>query len=423
MRAAIWKREGKSYVDHVSLLRRVCRGLWYGCCLSVLIVIGGVSMLVFAGEPGSIRGSVRMQGTGIVEHRIMLIRFGPGQEVQRTPGHTDTEGHFVFEQLETDAAFEYVVGIRYKDTLYRSASIRLQPGQNLTDVWVEVDQSSTQARDVLPATLYIANHLKVVVLRNDRLEIREIVHLVKPEPASAADHKERFSLHLPLPQGYHDLTNLQGLDAAHVRLEPSGLFYTAPLASGEHRIVFSYAMPFRHKVATMLSERSLPTVSLEFFVQDGQLVASSDLRFEGRLSLQPHTFLRFRGTDLSAQSRSWLQVTRLSGGAPFLQVLTYSVIVGLVLFGIIVSWISMKRSQSQAEIEPTFRTADVQALKTARFRLLNDIARLDDLHETGMVNQTTYRRQRETYKQQLLVLYEQLQAAPQDKEVLADGDG
>ncbi len=98
-------------------------------------------------------------------------------------------------------------------------------------------------------------------------------------------------------------------------------------------------------------------------------------------------------------------------------------IVGLVLFGIIVSWISMKRSQSQAEIEPTFRTADVQTLKTARFRLLNDIARLDGLHETGMVNQTTYRRQRETYKQQLLVLYEQLQAAPQDKEVLADGDG
>jgi hypothetical protein len=182
-------------------------------------------------------------------------------------------------------------------------------------------------------------------------------------------------------------------------------------------------MPFRHKVVMLLSERSLPTVTLDLLVQDAQLVASSDLRFEGRVSFEPHTFFHFRGTDLSAQDRSWLQVTRRSGTTPFLQVLTYSLIVGLVLLGIIVSWVSMTRSHNQADLELALRTADLQTLKAARFRLLNDIARLDDLHEAGRIGQTTYRRQRETYKQQLLVLYEQLQAAPQDKEVLADGDG
>lgn len=385
--------------------------------------MGGVPMLVFAAAPGSIRGVVRLQGKGIAEHRIMLVRLGPGQEVQRTPGHTDAEGHFVFEQLEADPAFEYVVGIRYEGRLFRSAAVRLQPGQNLTDVLLEVEQPSTQAQDVLPTTLYIANHLKVVVLRNDRLEVREIVRLIKPEAAAIADQQGRFSLHLPLPQGYYDVTDLQGLDTAHVRLEPSGLFYTAPLAVGEHRIVFSYAMPFQHKVAIILSERSLPTVTLDLLVQDAQLVASSDLRFEGRVSFEPHTFFHFRGTDLPAQARSWLQVTRRSGAAPLLQVLTYSLIIGLVLLGIIVAWVSMTRSQKQADIEPDLRTADRRALTTARFRLLNDIARLDDLHEAGGMSQTAYRRQREAYKQQLLVLYEQLQAAPQDKGVLADGDG
>ncbi len=64
---------------------------------------------------GRIRGVIQREGQGFAEQRIMLIRFGPNQEVQRTPGQTDAEGRFLFDNLETGSAFTYFVGIRYQE--------------------------------------------------------------------------------------------------------------------------------------------------------------------------------------------------------------------------------------------------------------------------------------------------------------------
>lgn len=57
--------------------------------------------LVRSATSGRIEGVVQQEGNAIANHRIMLIRFGPGQEVNRTPSETDAEGGFVFEGLET----------------------------------------------------------------------------------------------------------------------------------------------------------------------------------------------------------------------------------------------------------------------------------------------------------------------------------
>ena len=43
---------------------------------------------------GRIRGVIQREGKGFAEQRIMLIRFGPNQDVQRFPGQTDAEGRF-----------------------------------------------------------------------------------------------------------------------------------------------------------------------------------------------------------------------------------------------------------------------------------------------------------------------------------------
>jgi hypothetical protein len=350
----------------------------------------------------------------------MLIRFAPGQEVQRTPGQTDADGRFVFEHLETDDASEYVVGIRYEGRLYRSPSVRLRSGQDLTDLQIEVQQAATQTGDAVPATLtlYIANHLKVVVLKDDHLTVREIIRLVKSE--QAAGDTDRSSLYLPLPQGYDGLTDLQGLDAAHVRLESAGLFYTAPLAAGEHRIIFSYDMPFRHKVITMLTERAPPTVALDILVQDTPLVASSNLRFEGRVSFESHAFTHFRGTDLLPQNRAWLQITRQSAAVPFLRVGAYGVIIVIVLLGIGGAWVGMQDASEPSKTNAVSLSMDSQTLDAVRVRLLDEIARLDDSYATGTVNLATYQRQRGVFKQQLIDLYQQLQAMSQNKGVLAE---
>src|SRR5919198_5159233 len=92
---------------------------------------------------GRIRGVIQRHGKGIAEQRIMLIRFGPNQEVERFPGQTDAEGRFLFENLETGPAFTYFVGIRYNDQLRRRDPVRLQ-GEEPGEVVLEVGEQPAQ---------------------------------------------------------------------------------------------------------------------------------------------------------------------------------------------------------------------------------------------------------------------------------------
>jgi hypothetical protein len=92
---------------------------------------------------GRIRGVIQHEGKGFAEQRIMLIRFGPDQDVQRFPGQTDAEGRFAFDNLETGSAFTYFVGIRYQEQLHRSDPVILQDAEPV-EVLLKVDASSAQ---------------------------------------------------------------------------------------------------------------------------------------------------------------------------------------------------------------------------------------------------------------------------------------
>jgi hypothetical protein len=385
--------------------------LWRAQMCTVLL-IGILISAVGAAERGSISGRIRQGEQGIAAHRIMLIRFGPNQEVHRTPGQTDTEGRFTFRDLETGDAYTYVVGIRYAGQLYRSVSVRLAAGEHRTGVLVEAGEGATQTPETSQPSVHIEQHLIVVVFRgDDRLGIREIVRMRNPgtEPATGKGTGAGGVLYFPLPRGYGELEDLQGLEPQHVQLRPSGMYYTAPLAPGEHNIVYTYTLPFRDRVTTLVLERALPTRVLDILVEDSQLVGTSNLQFGGQEVIQPHTFLHFRGTGLTPQSQVWLQLTRRNDSAPALRFAAYGLIVGIVLLGIgYTTWRGSKRPVSAA-LTPE-RLGELQA---ARVRLLRTVAHLDDAYAAGRLDVQDYKRQRQHAKQQLLDLTEQLYHAEQ----------
>ena len=389
-------------------------GFWVFVCFGLLTPFG------WAAENGSIRGVVQQQGESIAEHRVMLIRFGPNREVQRTPGQTDTQGRFVFAQLETGQDFEYVVGIRHAGQLYQSAPIQLLEAQHRTGIIVQVGQSSSQTETgSTQPFLHIANHMKVIVWRHDRLEVREIVRIMQPGTASAqvsGPDVAVASLHMPLPRGYVDLVNIQGLAPEHVRLSASGFTYTAALTPGEQRIMYTYALPVQEQVTTILLERILPTAALDILVANEHLAASSDLQFGGQVLIEPHTFLHFRGTNLAPHTRSWLQLTRKSAAVPFLRTVTYGFIISIVFVGIGLPVAGTWRGRRpQNGVQPLV-AASVQALYATRLQVLQTIARLDDQYDTGILGEEAYRQQRRGYKRQLLEVAEQLQQSWHDRE-------
>jgi hypothetical protein len=394
------------------------RGIFTVLCFTLLSVAG------MAQEQGSISGIMQLNGEGIPNHRIMLIRFTQAGEVHRIPGQTDAAGQFTFENLDTGEEFEYFVGIRYTGQLYRSTPIRLASGQHRTGVVVEVGVSTgPMAEEALaPPPFLVTNHLIVLVLRDQHLEVREVVRLLSNQPALSPSletqpHLGQNLLHLPLPQGYYNFVGIQGFIPEHVRLLVSGLQYTASLEVGEHRLVYAYSLPLHSEVLTILTERTLPTTVLDILIEDEQLVAISDLQPMERVSIKPHTFWHFRGTDLPVQARSWFQVTRRNAPASFLQVGAYIVVVGITLFGIGLPLYEVWHKRRQQRLDSIGLVGKLEVLNMARLRLLQTVARLDDQYQGGTIEARVYQQRRDEYKQQLLDLAQQLRHAPSDKEI------
>jgi len=236
--------------------------------IGIALATGWLSRVGFAEGMGRIRGVIQREGTGFAEQRIMLIRFGPNQEVQRFPGQTDAEGRFLFENLETGLAFTYFVGIRYKEQLHRSEPVRLQ-GEEPVEVVLEVGEPSTQEAlgGDKQSELRIMNHLVVIVGRHTHLEVREVVRIVNPSTTPYVEGQSHsgvagLAFHLPLPQGHYNMGQVQGLAAKAVRVDASGLSYVAPLAPGEHQVVYTYHLPWHDDLATILVERTLSTSML-----------------------------------------------------------------------------------------------------------------------------------------------------------------
>src|SRR5262245_28889403 len=152
---------------------------WLGVACG-LLWLGLWPALLSAEEQGSISGVIQREGHGVAAHRIMLIRMGPQQEVQRTPGQTDAQGGFRFEHLATGQEDTDYVGVRYDKQLYRSDPVVLEPGQQVSGVVIAVAEHSGQTTEAATASspIRIANHLIMGVLQEDHLAIREVLHIV-----------------------------------------------------------------------------------------------------------------------------------------------------------------------------------------------------------------------------------------------------
>ena len=402
------------------------RCLLWAVLLCSALVVGWLPRIGRTEGMGRIRGIVQQEGKGFAEQRIMLIRFGPNQDVQRFPGQTDIEGRFLFENLETGPAFTYFVGIRYKEQLRRSEPVILQ-SEEPAEVVLEVSEQLAQEAkgSDAPPQLRIINHLMVIVGRSTHLEVREVVRLDNAGTTSYIDSASHggatgISLHLPLPQGHYNLGQVQGLNTEYVRLDLSGLSYLAPLPPGEHQIVYTYNLPWHDSLATILVERTLGTSMLDMLVEDEHLNATSDLSFGGRVSIDPHVFAHFRGMNLAAHSRSWLQLTPRQASASLLHVAAYGLIMGIMLLGVLIPLHDVWHSQARVEPRETDILQHTQRseVKGAGRYLLQSIARLDDEHANGIVDNVTYQQRRQSYKEQLCKLIEEMQRSEADQKII-----
>lgn len=366
---------------------------------------------------GRIEGVVQQAGKAIANHRIMLIRFGPEQEVNRTPGETDAEGAFAFEGLETGSNFTYFVGIRYEGQLFRSESLQLSDQEAQQHVVVQVGAAGKPALapEGQSAQIHIPHHVIAIVLREGHLDVREIVNVQNPHATPyQGEAQQQYVLHLPLPKGYENLRDIQGVAPEHIRSDSFGLYLTQPLAPGTHRLVYTYGLPMNDRVRTILLRRSLPTSMIDVFADAKRLVAASDFQFLGEVPIQSHTFLHFRGTNPEPGARNWVQIT-LAGTkvSHALWVVSYALIVAIALMGLAIPLYNQWRRRARLHTDPVPSLEDLQAWQSEHSRLLLAIAQLDHAQANSALDESVYWQRRQSYKQQLRRVAEELHRAKQ----------
>jgi hypothetical protein len=396
-----------------------------------MLLLGALIALGHAEDVGRLQGVVQRDGQGLANQRIMLIRFGPNQDVQRFPGQTDAEGRFLFEHLATGPTWTYVVGVRYQEQLYRSEGVTLE-GTAPAEVTVQVGSTATPEalspsaqpplRPEAPPQsaqppLRIVNHLIIIISHEADLEVREIVRLVNAgtTPYTAAGRGPRgtpgISLHLPLPPGHTNVSPIQGLLPEATRVERAGIMYTAPIDPGEHQVMYTYHLPWHAELTTVLVERTLGTAMLDVLVEDTQLNATSDLRFSGQVTIAPHVFAHFRGVQLEALSRSWLQMTPRQTTTAFLSLGTYGGLLGLLLCGSLWPCYRAWRRPERQNLVVAETWLDRQELHRTGQHLLQRMAHLDNTYAAGTLAAADYQQQRQAYKAQLVSLVEHCQRA------------
>jgi hypothetical protein len=267
--------------------------------------------------------------------------------------------------------------------------------------------------DAERSILHILERLVVIVLRGEHLEVREVVQVVNagsvPYIGATREGMPHVSLYLPLPEGYNNVRDVQGLAAEHVRSHVSGLYYTAPLAPGEHRVIYTYSLPMRGAVTMVLLEHALATTVFNILLENEPFVASSDVQFSGEVTFEPHRFAHFRRTNITARSRSWLQLARRTAMSPVVGWSAYSLIIGIALLGVMIPVYEIWFRQRGVQRNRTLLLPEqVQEGKREEWFLLQKIVHLDEQRDAGVLQEAVYQQQRQLYKQQLGDLVRQL---------------
>ena len=85
----------------------------------------------------------------------------------------------------------------------------------------------------------------------------------------------------------------------------------------------------RGAVTMVLLEHALATTVFNILLENEPFVASSDVPFNGEITFEPHRFVHFRRTNITANSRSWLQLARRTAMSPVVGWSAYSLIIGI----------------------------------------------------------------------------------------------
>ncbi len=383
-----------------------------------LLLLLSLAVPAWAQEAGILEGQVVNGtaggpdvGTGVA---ITLHVLQGTTEVDTLETTTDADGRFYFEGLDTDPTLAFWVEAIYLDVSYSNSEVvQFASDQDVLEVTVTVYETTEDDSAVALDSVHLIAQSFGQVLR-----ITEI-HLFgnkgdRTYVGRVDDSGQRTTVYIPLPESAVGLAfELEPSEDRFVDLQ-DGVLDTEPVppAPNASQVVFSYhlvvaadSIPLERRFAypvsslsaliaqpgLMLSTDQMQSRGTEFFEdQQYEFYTSQGLAADTPLTLEllpvPDT-ASMPGTQGDSSSSVSLASLPARGNQELLRWFGF-VLAGLAVLGAVIYTLITVPPRPVRALAPKL-TANPKARE-----LLAGLADLEDAHEAGQVDETTYERQR-----------------------------
>ena len=376
--------------------------------------------------PGVIQGVVRQGTPGEalpLDAEVTLQAFIDFQPIATFTTTLDAEGQFVFADLMVDPNVVYMATTPFDGVTYPSQVVSLTPEEPQASVEITVYATTDDPSpvilnrvhwilDIQPGAVVVGQNL-VFGNQGDRTYVGQTVEGVDV-PVTVA---------FQVPEGAQQISLQNGSLGGRFQQVGNLIYDTAPVIPGEgtRQIILRYFIPYTGEQLELNQGFLYPIQQINLLAPDltGLSVEVDSLQFQGVQDIQGQPFRFWQAEDLPPGA----VVLRLGGlpqpgevpqpaqgnpqaapsSVPQLDPRTPWILGGFVAL-ILVGVLLLAWRQGNGQIADS-----AEALREEQEKLVAAIARLDDLHALGELDDDRWQEQRSQLKSRLLTVAAQLQ--------------
>ncbi|MEW6616465.1 MAG: hypothetical protein AB1401_13500 [Thermodesulfobacteriota bacterium] len=370
---------------------RLIRNLMYISIFMLLLLPFPIISIAGDSSSGIIKGRVinnTLGGKGMKGLEIILYRFADGKESEVGRTRANPAGSFSFHGISVDKKIVYFLTTNYKQVEYFSRPVGFE---NKNTLILNLIVYETTDKDT---GIYVKMHHIFSEIKGESLWIKELMVVENQSDIVYVGQKElkpgkKETLRIYLPKEATNIKYIDGLMTWFVVKTEEGFSDTMDIKPGMKKILFSYTVDYRGSGYQFKKGISLKTDNIDFFFPDkGIKVKSDQLEFEGTVGDTAGRFSRLSGKNFAKGSQVVIKFHNLPGKKDFFK----WVIAGLVvlLFGAGFAIPFVKSRQHQYERDEQTSSPNLTDLHEQKQAVLQAIAELDDLSESGGVNSEGY---------------------------------
>lgn len=376
----------------------MCRVRYITYLMIIIILFLPFSTFLSTGEASSvIKGRVinkTTNGKGVNIFLVKLLRSSNDIFSEVTHINTDKSGNFIFNNINLNKDDSYFLFTKYKGIDYLSPPIK--PNQsNVIASDLSIYETTTRNQDI-----HVKMHHIFLEAKDESLGVRELLIIENRGNKTYIGSREvrpgkRETLRISLPEG---ATNVESVGPILSFKSNDGFIDTTAIKPGIKRVLFAYTINFPIEDYQFVKRINLRTDNLDFIFPDsGIAVKSNHLELAEPILNAGKRFLILKGNNFSSGTDIVIKIIGRNYMAN--QLKWVIVILVSILIGIGFTLSLFKRSGHRANYKKgrQYRTplvSNESSQTDQRLVVLQSIAELDNLSESGLIALEEYKSRR-----------------------------